>query len=57
MIRFYCFRTDVTELAFDAMNLTSNSCKRRFICEANKKAENNPLIAIGLYMFRYFFLE
>ena len=43
---------DVTEYTFNAMNIKSDSCKKRFVCEADFRAKNNPLLKWALNVFR-----
>ncbi|XP_071054424.1 uncharacterized protein [Onthophagus taurus] len=38
----------LSELAFDAMHIKSDTCKRRFMCEAYLQAENNQILSLGL---------
>lgn len=42
---------DLTEYAFNSMEISSDSCKKLFVCEADFRAKNSGILALGLYIF------
>ncbi|GJQ65966.1 hypothetical protein Trydic_g4061 [Trypoxylus dichotomus] len=44
-------RMDLTEYAFNSMEIKSESCKKLFVCEADFRAKSSGLLALGLYIF------
>lgn len=42
---------DITEYAFDSMNMQNEKCKRKFVCEIDQISRRNTLLGFGLQFF------
>lgn len=42
---------DVTEYAFDSMNMNNEDCRRKFVCEIDHISRRNSLLGFGLQFF------
>lgn len=38
-------------MAFNQMNIREEACRRKFVCEVDQRAKQNPLLGFGVYLF------